>query len=242
MKIALVSSKMRNRDVNKQINQIQSILMNLESVDLICFCEGYLQGFGGLSWRYEIDKDIALKQDSSEIQSIQMLAITYNTAISFGYYEMYQGNIYCSNMVIDQEGHIVNNYRRRSRGWKENFDDVRYQEGDHFSTFSLKGKQFVSAICGDLWYQDLIGEIETLGEKTDAVLWPLYIDYDVKSWEESVKLEYQTQVKNIPCKVLMINGYESDGSQAQGGAYVFNKGYIVDHLDLGIEGVLVFAL
>lgn len=242
MRVALVSAIIRDNEVTKQIAQIEEYLSKNKSLDLFCFGENYLQGFNALAWQYDLDKYIALSIDSDQINQIRQLAIKYNSAISFGFLENYNDDIYCSNMVIDKHGVIVDNYRRRSIGWKEIFDDSRYKEGNSFNVFKLNNKKIVTAICGDLWTEDLLYEIEIMSHTIDFILWPLYIDYQQDVWKTSAKDEYKNQLSSLQCDVLMINSYSHNLNEAKGGAYIFEGNKIKEELPLGNEGILIFDL
>ena len=239
MKIALVSAIIRDNDITKQIVQIEEYISKNRSVDLFCFGENYLQGFNALTWEYNVDKYIALSIDSEYIKQIRKLALKYNSGISFGYLEKYKDNIYCSNMVIDKKGIIIDNYRRQSLGWKEIFDDNRYKEGDSFNVFELNNKKIVTAICGDLWTDNLLNEIEALSNEVDFILWPLYIDYNQLDWESIAKEEYKNHLSKVNSKVMMINSYSFDQSEAKGGAYIFTGNEIIEELSLGHKGILI---
>lgn len=238
MKIALVSATIRDNDVDKQIHQMEYYLSSNNGVDLFCFGENYLQGFNGLKGHYKFDIEIALPQESFEIKKIQKLAQKYHCAISFGYFERDNENIYCSNMVIDRSGTIIDNYRRQSIGWKLNHKDTHYKEGQTFQVFKLNGFKIVTAICGDLWTDKLVDELESLSSKVDIILWPLYIDYPESEWKETAREEYKNQLSTINTPVLMINSYSNTINEAKGGAIVFNKGQILQELPLGNKGLL----
>ena len=229
MKIALVSATIRDNDVDKQINQMGYYLSSNNGVDLFCFGENYLQGFNGLKGHYKSDIEIALPQESFEIKKIQKLAQKYHCA---------NENIYCSNMVIDRNGTIIDNYRRQSIGWKLNHQDKRYKEGQTFQVFKLNGFKIVTAICGDLWTDKLVDDLECLGPDVDIILWPLYIDYQEPEWENSAREEYKNQLSTIKAPILMINSYSNITNEAKGGALVFNKGQILQELTLGNKGLL----
>ncbi|WP_162265484.1 carbon-nitrogen hydrolase family protein [Abyssisolibacter fermentans] len=209
--------------------------------DLICFGESFLQGFEGLSWDYHRDLLRACSQNDEIICSIRELAISYKIALSFGYIEREEGTIYSSNMVISDDGEILNNYRRISTGWKELIADCRYyKEGNSFSLFNYKGKNFATAICGDLWYDEHIDSIKRL--KADCVLWPLYVDYSINKWQSREKDEYAKQVKEIQAPVLMINSYVEDENRAKGGCCIFQNGHVLKELSMGDLGILEYEI
>ena len=61
MRIGLASYQSKNRDTLFNMNQIEKVMKDYQGkVDLVCFGEAFLQGFDSLSWKYDIDKDIAV--------------------------------------------------------------------------------------------------------------------------------------------------------------------------------------
>lgn len=238
----MVAANIENNKIEEQIKEIKYYLSNNSSCDLLCFGEDFLHGFHGMSWEFEIDICRAIKIDSQPIREIRELARGFDCAVSFGYIEKSHDRIYCSNMVIDHDGNIVNNYRRISEGWKSNWVDPRYSQGKSFQRFNLKEKRFVTTICGDLWSDDLIRDIEIISKKVDALLWPLYIDYSPDSWRLNARQEYADQVSSISAPVLMTNSYSVDENEAKGGSCVFNKGEIIKELPVGESGILIIDL
>lgn len=188
MKIGLVSALMKDNNIENQLAQIKYYLSTNNNLDLICFGESFLQGFEGLTWNYEEDIKRALTMDDLIILEIMQLAKNYNCGISFGFIEKEKGIIYNNNMVINSYGEIVDVFRRVSPGWKESITDSRYKEGQGFYTFTYMDKKLALAICGDVWHDHFLKELEQL--KMDAILWPLYIDFSIEEWNESFKQEY----------------------------------------------------
>ena len=164
MKIALMSKEFINNDIDFNCEQIiSSIKMLAGKADLICFGEAFLQGFDSLSWKYKIDANIALAIDSKPIKRIRKIANEHKIAVAFGYLEKDIDKIYCSYIFIGNDGEIVNNYRRVSKGWKEySITDEHYCEGKMLNGFNYLDKKFVVALCGDLWYEENILAINNI--------------------------------------------------------------------------------
>lgn len=239
MKIILAAAPMFN-NINKNIETIKDYLSKSHNEDLIVFGESFLQGFEGLKWQYEFDKEIALRMDDELIKEIKTLAKEYKIAISFGFFEKDETSIYSSNLFIDKKGETLNLYRRVSKTWTIEKASECYKSGDDFYTFEFMGKTLVVAICGDLWFED---NIERLNKcKTDLILWPLYIDYSINEWEQEALAEYNQQVSKLNAPILMVNSYMKDGKGAVGGAYLFNKGKVIESLPLGEIGLLSINL
>jgi len=236
MKIGLAQYKFINNDISFNISQIEKAIINSSGrVDLLCFGETFLQGFDSLSWDYKKDKDIAVSQDSLEIQRICQLSKDYNIAIAFGYFELDAKNIYSSYAFIS-DGILIHNYRRVSKGWKEfTKTDHHYKEGETIELFSFKGHEFEIALCGDLF------DLNFERFKTDAiVLWPVYVNYSLKQWIKEEK-EYAIQAGKISNRVLMINSL-SDDPISCGGAFYFKDGAIQSKLSYEAEDILIVEL
>lgn len=236
MKIGLVAALIKNNNIEDQIELIENYLKQNKTCHMLCFGESFLHGFEGLTWNYEIDKDRALSLDSPPIERIKVLAKEYSCALSLGFVENYEDGLYCSNMVIDKSGNLVDIFRRVSEGWKVPETTSQYKEGDGFHSFELEGISFATATCGDLWYDE---NVEAMNKVTkDIILWPMYIDFSKKRWEISEEEQYIEKSSSFGVPALMYNSYKEDPKGAQGGCYVFKDGKLVASLDMGAEGVL----
>lgn len=238
MKIGLVSSLMKDNDITHQVAQMKTYLSANNGCDLLCFGESFLQGFEGLTWEYEEDKKRALSQDDKIIDYIRGLAKKYRCGISFGFIEKYKEALFSSNMVISSQGEIIDVFRRVSEGWKEPVANSMYQEGEGFHTFELMNKKFGVAICGDLWHDNLLNDLNKL--EMDILLWPLYVDFSIDQWNEKFCDEYIERAGKLFIPTLMINSFVADSDRANGGCYVFKDNKVVSSLPMGNKGVLVF--
>lgn len=238
MKIGLVSSLMRDNNLEYQLKQIEYYVINNISCDMLCFGESFLQGFEGLTWDYDEDIKRALSKNDCSIIRIRKLAKEYNCAISFGFIEKEDNIIYSSNMVIDKNGEVIDLFRRVSEGWKEPIATCMYREGDSFHTFTFMNKKIGVAICGDVWYDCNLEKLQDMN--MDVLLWPLYVEYDVDEWNESIQTEYVERVQSLQYPVLMINSYVEDVHRAYGGCYAFYKNKTINSLPMGNIGVLEF--
>ncbi|MCK8059911.1 MULTISPECIES: nitrilase-related carbon-nitrogen hydrolase [unclassified Fusibacter] len=240
LKIGLVAATFIDGDIDHQIKEIKYYVKNNNHLDMLFFGESYIQGFEGLTWDYEKDLDIAISLDSPLMADLKNFAKDQATGISFGFIEREGNELYSSNVVIDSKGKIINLFRRVSEGWKEPIATDMYKEGKELNTFEFGGKTFTTLICGDLFHQENLDAVQKV--KADYLLWPLYIDYSVKDWQESVSAEYAEQAGKTGQKVLMINSFSVDENRAHGGCYVYNKGKIEQELSLGNVGVLEVTL
>ena len=115
MKLGLASYQFRNKDIAFNLSQIEKAMQESQGkVDLLCFGESFLQGFDSLVWNYEIDKDMAISQNSSVMDKLCNLTVQYKIDLLFGYVKKNGESIYSSCAVIEK-GKIIHNYRRISK-------------------------------------------------------------------------------------------------------------------------------
>lgn len=238
MKIGLASKKFVNRDIDQNILTIIDTMKEAKknNAEMICFGEAFLQGFDSLYWEYSKDKEIALEISSSPIKRICHYAKEIRICLSFGYIENDKGLLYCSYMVINENGEIIYNFKRVSPGWKEPLAHSNYyKEGNNFSTLKYKNLTFAVGLCGDFWYEENIRQVAKL--EKDITLWPLYVDFSTEDFEYKYKKDYAEQASKLESKVLFINSLSKD-PDAFGGCLEFSNGNILNELPLGTEGIL----
>lgn len=236
----LAAKSFINKDIyynKKQI--IETICDSSNKADLIVFGEAFLQGFDCLSWNYEEDINMALSINDEIINEIREKAKEKSVAISFGYIEKDEENIYSSQLTIDKNGDIINNYRRVSIGWKERKAGNNYKEGCSFYLFKYNNISFSIGLCGDMWDDDNVNKMKEL--RPEVVLWPVYLDYNYNEWNNSIKYEYSIQAQRFCDKVLCVNSFCLDKDEdeiAKGGACYFEKGKIKEESLAGKESLL----
>lgn len=198
---------------------------------LVCFGETFLQGFDSLTWRFEIDRAMAISTGSNVFSGICRMSVEHGIDVLFGYIEIDDDSLYSSCALISS-GKLHHNYRRISKGWKEyTKTDEHYREGDTVEVFDYKGKKCVIGLCGDIWD---CPERFDLGE--DLLLWPVYVSWTVEEWENGAKAEYAEQTGKCCPATLYVNSIcERD---AFGGAALFEKGAVKKELPIGQEGLL----
>ena len=239
MRLGLIAERFIDKDLDFNFAQMTRWLRKSkgEAYDLLCFGESSAQGFDGLSWNYEEDLKIAIPKDDRRICRLAQTARECKTGIAFGYIEGDGQDLYSSYLVLSAEGELLCNFRRLSPGWKESIaNPATYLEGKTYDTFQLKGKTIGIAICGDLWHDDLLEKFQK--QKFDLLLWPLYINYNPKEWEEQEKAAYAERASLLKRPVLMINSLSDPPNQAFGGAYLFDDGEIKAELAMGESGIL----
>ena len=233
MRIGLASYQSKNRDTLFNMNQIEKVMKDYQGkVDLVCFGEAFLQGFDSLSWKYDIDKDIAVSLDSSEIDKLKEWTVLYGVSLLAGYIEKEDDKIYSSCVVISN-GRIIHNYRRISKGWKEfTITDYHYCEGSDIKPFNLFDKEISIGLCGDLW--DYPERFKT----NNLFIWPVYVNYSLSDWQSGVILEYANQAKLVSKDVLMVNPIDNDPVN-HGGAFYFRDGEVISSIPFDKEDVLI---
>ncbi len=231
--------------INEDIRHNKSVILDTmkrysRQADIVIFGEAFLQGFYGVTFATAHDREIAVWRDDTVIQEISLAAKEYEIAVSFGFIEREDDLFYNSQITIDAAGKTIDVYRRVSPGWKESFADDHYREGKAFHTFPFQGKKVVVGLCGDLWYDANIDEINRL--RPDVVFWPVYTDYSAGEWNTSIKQEYAAQADRLHCEVLYVNSLCKDRLAeplAKGGAALFRSGAIVKEIPSGKEDALL---
>jgi len=200
--------------------------------ELVCFSEAFLQGFDSLTWQWETDKNIAVSQENEVILRLREASRALGVDVAFGYIEREAETLYSSYMLI-QQGEVMHNFRRISRGWKEyTRTDAHYREGEAPALFEYHGKKVTIALCGDLFDQR---ERFCLG--ADVLLWPIYRDCPLKDWQLGVTEEYAQQCCAVAPLTCVINAIcPPDGF---GGCWLFEQGKARAQLAPGNEGLLL---
>ena len=242
MKIALASAPVKNRNIEFNLWAMSDAIRRVSGqADLIVFGESVLQGFDCLCWDYEADKYVAVALTDAPIQQMRKAAKQYGIAVSFGFIERIDDNLYSSQIFIGSDGEIVTVFHRVSIGWKE-YDktDDHYREGKHFEKFCYGGKSFAIGLCGDLWTDGRPEEMKALN--ADVVLWPVWCDYKADEWNNSIKYEYAEHAGLCGDCVLLVNPYGADldtAEVASGGLAYFRNGRIVSELSAGNSGTMI---
>ena len=246
MRIALAALGFINGDIRFNANVVLDTLDKMEGrADFVIFGETFLQGFDGLTWEYEKDLEIALSLDDPIIQKIQEKASQTHVALSLGLFELFEGKIYDTQIAIDKSGDIIHVYRRISASWKESFvKDPRYAEGDSFSAFRFMDKTFLVALCGDLWYEDILEKANNV--ESDYLIWPVYLDYNSERWNNEEKYAYRDQAALLSRPTFLVNCYCRDKEDisyySKGGACFFDHGEIIKDIPSGEDNVLLLSL
>lgn len=241
MMIALAAVGFRNGNITYNKEKIKTVIRDhgYKQADIVLFGETFLQGFDSLSWNYDSDKSIAVKMNDPIIDEIRKTAKEYSVAVSFGYIEKTEGSLFSSQLTIDKNGEILDNFRRVSVGWKEPVADLQYKEGDGFHTFLFEDKNFAVGLCGDLWDDVYVEQMKELN--ADIVLWPVYTDFNYEEWNKTIKYEYAEQSVRFGHDVCLVNSVCLDREEseiAKGGAAYFQDGRIKCQTPAGEESIL----
>ena len=234
MKIGLVTYECRNGDTLFNMSQIRLAAKNNLGATLLCFGEAFLQGFDAFKWDYSIDKTIAITKDSLIMKEIESYSKKYNVDLLFGYLEKDGEYLYSSSAFIEN-GKLVHNYRRISKGWKEySITDYHYKEGTNITTFQYKSRSITLALCGDMW---------TTPEKfttSDILIWPVYVSFSKLEFMTE-KEEYALQSRLASNNVVMVNVIMKK-PLSHGGAFYFKNGKIKKELSFDKEDIMYVDL
>lgn len=241
MKLALSAKKILNKNISENLSTIVKTLENNrgKEVDMICFGETFLQGFDSLCWDFNVDRYMAVKKNSETIKAIQKAALDTNIAVAFGYIEINGNKLFSSYMIISNEGKIVYNYRRITKGWKEPFADYHYCEKRKTGFFKMQGYKFAVGLCGDLWDDNILKRCAA--KKPDILLWPVYLDYSIEKWNVE-KYDYFNRVKKSNFGVALVNSFCDGEDMAKGGAFFMKNGTVAAELSLGKPDELIINI
>ena len=219
---------------------IDTMIKYANDADIVIFGEAFLQGFYGATFQTVHDERLAISLDDLIIKEICSVAKEYKVAVSFGFIEKVEDCFYSSQITIDSSGNIIDVYHRVSPGWKEEFANEQYREGNGFHIFSYMDRKITVGLCGDFWFDININEVKQL--LPDVVFWPVYTDFNYNEWNTSIKYEYAEQAGEIGGKVLYVNSVCKDKENddiARGGSVLFIDGKISQEIPSGKEDVLL---
>lgn len=233
MRAGLVSFLCKNGDISFNMSQIERAMREVQGkVDLLCFGEAYLQGFDSLCWDYTIDKEMALGLNSETIGQLCNWTSAYGVALLTGYIERDKGCLYSSCAVME-DGKILYNYRRITKGWKEyRKTDEHYKEGVEAGSFSFRNHEIRIALCGDIW------DCPEKFKSKQLLIWPVYVNFTIDEWNCKELAAYARQASSVAEHVLMINPIDH-APQNHGGSFYFRNGKVMDRLPFDREGILI---
>lgn len=244
MKLALVAALSQANRVDENLQQLkeQTIKAKKEEADLVLFGEAFLHGFQTMNFTYEEDIEKCFSDGSPVIAELRNFAKDKCIGIGFGYYENHRGAIYGSYMILDDQGEVLLNYRRVSKGWKEPQACADYREGKAFKSFRYQGKELGLMVCGDFWEDDLLSAIVNMDAVVDAFIWPVHCDYDVTFWEKEERQEYAKRTEILAQPVFFINNYSVNPEEAKGGLYHWQQGKTLASEEMGKEAMLLVEI
>lgn len=231
MKIGLAAYEFKNDDLNFNLKQIEEALINASNkgLDIVLFGEAFLQGFDGINFNFDNDKNIAFDKNSKVMVKLCELTKKYHVDLGMGYFELANDSIYSSYAIIEN-GKIIHNYRRISTGWKEEIADYHYKEGNESKEFIYKGQSFKIALCGDLWVMN-----ERF--KTNGILiWPIYVNFNLNDLHLNEN-DYLNQAMLVSNKCVLINSISYEPI-AHGGAFYYENGKVEKRLAYDLNDIL----
>lgn len=236
MRIGLASFVCKNKNISFNMTQMERAMREAQGkVDLLCFGEAFLQGFDSLCWDYAIDKEMAVELNSETICQLRTWSKAYGVPLLTGYIEKEKECLYSSCVVIE-DGQILYNYRRITKGWRDFWKaEAHYKEGDKAGKFIFHNHEIGLALCGDLW--DCPEKFRT----NHLLIWPIYVNFTAQEWDRQEMEAYVKQASSAAKHVLMVNPIDHK-PRNHGGAFHFCNGEIVDRLPFDQEGILIVDL
>ncbi|MBR4435236.1 MAG: hypothetical protein IKS90_03980 [Clostridia bacterium] len=234
MNIGLVQYEFKNNDIAFNLSQIERAMDAARGkADMIVFGESFLQGFDALNGEYERDICIAVSQNDEIINSICALSESKGVDLVFGYFERDGASIYSSCAVVIG-GRLTKNYRRISPGWKDVHFDKNYKEGETTCGFVYRGREFMLALCGDMW------DVPERFKSDGVLIWPVYVNYSKADWLEA-EFDYANQSLLAANKTLFVNSL-SAAPESIGGTFCFENGVITKRLEYATEDILIVEI
>ena len=241
MIVGLAAARFINNNVNYNLSNCLKYIKNAKekNLDLLIFGETYLQGFESLEWIPEKDLLIGLDLQSNELNILRKYCKENEIGLGMGYIERQNNTLFSSYLIIDKNGNDLTNYRRMSRGWRENNTDEKvYLEGNSFLVFKYMGFSLYVGLCGDFWEEAVIEKIPK--KYVDIVFWPVFISYDKKTWEKEELNIYIEQAKKINKNILLVNSIcVEEKSIAYGGAFAVKNNKLIASMEQEKEDLLI---
>ncbi|MCL2413511.1 MAG: carbon-nitrogen hydrolase family protein, partial [Bacteroidales bacterium] len=212
---------------------------------LVLFPEAVLTGLINND-NYEHDKNIAIELNSQYIVRIKEKASEKGIWIALGFFEMDNGVIYDSAILINGAGQIVLHQKRTSCGWRAlNLPSGQYAEGKVFQTIETHWGKAGFLICGDLFDTWEAAK----DAKLDLLLFPFARCFNerVKDLEKEWETEwadYAEQIRKVGAGLTLGANYisppEPGGHSGYfGGAFMAdNDGNLLSKMPLNQEGLL----
>jgi len=234
-----------NLDANVQTIMLYIDKAHAQNARLVLFPETCLTGLVNTD-NYEQDKHIALELTSKYILQIREKAMEKGMWVAFGFFEIENGVIYDTAVLVNNAGEIVLHQRRTSRGWRaSNLPKEQYAEGTTFETTETPWGKTGFLICGDLF-----DKWETAREaKLNLLLFPFARCFNngVEDFEKEWTKEwpdYAKQINKVNADLTLGANYisrynPSEHSDYFGGAFVADKNRKqLASLPLNQEGLL----
>ena len=237
--------------VNGDIDtNFRTVLENIDQAalcgaQLILFPETVLTGLINND-EYDHDKNLAVPLDSQYILDIREKAKAKGIWVALGFFEIDDGVIYDSTILINDAGQIVLHQQRMSTGWRmPGLPITQYAEGTMLQTTETPWGKTGFLICGDL-FDTWEGATEA---KLDLLLFPFARCFSagVTDFEEAWKTEwpeYAKQIQQVSAGLTLGANYISpaepgDHSGYFGGSFMADKdGNRLSALPLNQAGLL----
>ena len=243
MKVALVVNRITENIGANFRNIVDTIHECATDTDLILFPEAAITGLINNDNPHH-DLPLGSSIPGKFTDTLCKIAREQKIHIGIGMLEREGNKLYDSAILITPVKGIVLRYRRMTPGWHgKDADSKVYCEGNELRKAKTTLGTFAFLICGDLFSEELIGQIHEL--QPDWILFPFarcFEDgsYNQKKWDEE-KHEYIERVKLAGKTTLMVNylaDRELDGGSFGGAMVVSPTGEIIAEMPVGKEGEL----
>ncbi|PIE52023.1 hypothetical protein CSA37_08670 [Candidatus Fermentibacteria bacterium] len=248
-KIAAVPLKLvPHRETNLRMLMETAEQAALAGAELVVFPEASLTGLN-ISDCYNDDVKLCETVPGSSTVLVGNLCRRLGISICFGLMEIWNGTIYDSAVLIDQEGKTALHYRRISPGWRAaHVFSHQYSEGNSVPVANTHFGRTAVILCGDLFSEDVHECLKM--QLPDLLLVPMArslppVSNLNKYWKEELE-EYASRVEKIGIKTVLVNSLWDrmySGDPTAGGAWVISAQGRVEHsLPLNCSGFLLSVI
>ncbi|OAA31570.1 hypothetical protein AT15_05715 [Kosmotoga arenicorallina S304] len=244
MKFAIAVNKIHSRK-EENFSIIKSLINEAaeNGAELILFPEA---AFTGLVNTDSPEKDLTLGESISGkyINELVSLSRELGIWIATGFFEIEDGVLYDSAVLISFDGRIVLKHRRTDSGWHSpKAPEEVYKEGSEHLAIETPFGRVAFLICGELFHDDALEQVKKL--KPDILLVPMArsfykVDNVQHWWDTDEKWFYLERLAQAKTNCLVANCL-GDGiiEDSFGGAMAVDKlGNIIAELPLHKQGLL----
>ena len=193
LNIGIFQYKMQDESPNDKISRLEMHLKNHSKIDVVICPELFLSGYGNQEKIYQYSES----HYGNFATKISLLAKQYRTSIVYGYPEKFDGRLFNSAQLFNQNGQSVANHRKTLL--PPTADESKIFTPGVGSTFiSIKGIKAAIVICYELEFPELIRDLALqdvqliIAPTGQSSLWPAAARYNsrTRAFENGIFVAY----------------------------------------------------